>query len=161
MHTTAPNLKIDWNMNKDSKGSYSVATAYPGDDIVDIIGVDFYDMWPAYPDKAAWDADYNATQNGGPRGLGAWFDLAKSHGKKFSVPEWGVNNVNRDPNGGGGFDNPYYIQAMYDFFAAHSADMAYETFFNLQDPGFIIYPAGINPNASAKYQSLWSASPRP
>jgi hypothetical protein len=76
-------------MNKESFMSRSVADAYPGDDMVDIVGVDFYDMYPAYPDRAAWDAGFRSTQNGGPRGLGTWLEFAKAHGKRLSVPEWG------------------------------------------------------------------------
>ncbi len=112
LRSTAPNVKLDWNMNKDSHmGSASIASAYPGDDVVDIVGVDFYDNYPAYPDKAAWDADYNATQNGGPLGIGSWLAFAKQHGKKLSVPEWGIHS-----SAGAGADDAYYIQSMYDFF---------------------------------------------
>ncbi|MBL8158959.1 glycosidase [Candidatus Saccharibacteria bacterium] len=155
IRSTAPGVRIDWNMNKESKMARSVAEAYPGDDVVDIIGVDFYDNWPAYPDKAAWDADFMSQQNGGPRGLGAWLAFAKAHGKKFSVPEWGLNNGT-----GGGTDNPYFMQAMYGFFAEHASDLAYETYFNLMAPGFIIYPAGVNPAGAAEYARLWKQSPR-
>jgi hypothetical protein len=161
--STAPNVQIDWNMNKESvMGSRSVADAYPGDDVVDVVGVDFYSHWPAYPDQAAWDADYMRTQNGGPRGLGTWLAFAKQHGKKLSVPEWGLHNGK-----GGGGDDAFFIGVMYNFFSANSSDIAYETYFNLSelsnpnDPSFMIYPGGVNPNASAKYQQLWSASPRP
>lgn len=158
--STAPNVLIDWNMNKDSHlgGTLSVADAYPGDDAVDIVGVDFYDSWPAYPDQAAWDADFNATQNGGPRGLGSWLDFAKSHSKKLSVPEWGMHNGT-----GGGADDTFFMQSMYNFFASNYQNIAYETYFNLpdgNDQGFAIYPAGINPKSSALYQQLWAASPR-
>ncbi|MGH3565067.1 MAG: glycosyl hydrolase [Pseudonocardia sp.] len=153
MRSTAPDLIIDWNMNKESKMSSSVADAYPGDDVVDIVGVDFYDMYPGYSDQAAWDGDYMATQNGGPRGLGTWLEFARSHGKKLSVPEWGLNTGT-----GGGTDSAFYIEAMHKFFVANSADIAYETYFNLQSPGFMIYPAGINPDASATYQDLWCSA---
>jgi hypothetical protein len=156
--STAPNVLIDWNMNKDSHlgGTLSVADAYPGDDMVDIVGVDFYDNWPAYPNQAAWDADYNVTQNGGPRGLGTWLEFAKAHNKKLSLPEWGMNTGT-----GGGADDTYFMQAMYNFFSSNYQNIAYETYFNLQDQSFMIYPAGINPQSSALYQQLWSASPKP
>lgn len=154
MRSTAPNVRIDWNMNKESKMPGSVADAYPGDDVVDIIGVDFYDMYPGYPDQAAWDADYNSTQNGGPRGLGTWLEFARSHGKKLSVPEWGLNTGT-----GGGTDSAFYVGAMHAFFRDNAADIAYETYFNLQDPSFMIFPAGKNPQGSARYRELWSPSP--
>ena len=150
--SAAPNVQIEWNMNKDSHMSRSVADAYPGNNVVDVVGVDFYDMWPAYPDKAAWDEDYMATQNGGPRGIGSWLAFAKANGKKISFAEWGINR-----DGGGGGDHPYYIEAMHNFFKTNSADIAYETYFNTLDEGFMIFPAGTNPAASAKYRELWSA----
>lgn len=154
IRSTAPQVKIDWNVTKESKmGSTSVVSAYPGDDVVDIIGVDFYDWWPSYPDQAAWDADYNSTQNGGPRGIGSWLSFAKSHGKKLSIPEWGVVN-----NSDGGGDNAFYIEKMWNFFKTNAADIAYETYFNgnYGDHVSQIYQISSNPNASAKYQQLWS-----
>ena len=64
-------------MNKDSKmGRLSVANAYPGDDVVDIIGVDISDQWPAYPTQRRGTLITIPTQNGGPRGLGPWLAFA-------------------------------------------------------------------------------------
>ncbi len=151
LRSTAPRVVIDWNMNKESKMSRSVADAYPGDDVVDIVGVDFYDMYPAYPDRAAWDADYDRLDKGGPRGLGTWLRFARLHGKKLSVPEWGLNT-----GVGGGTDSPFYMQAMYDFFQTNADFIAYEIYFNLQDPSFMIMPPGENPAASKRYQALWT-----
>jgi len=152
----APNILIEWTMNKDSHtGSRSVADAYPGDDVVDIVGVDFYDWWPAYPDAAAWNVDLDSTQNGGPRGIGAWLDFAVSHGKQLALPEWGV----ADGGGGGGFDNPYYIERMYEFFSENAAHISYEAYFNCPhgDPGvFMVCPESHNPSAGARYRSLYS-----
>jgi hypothetical protein len=122
---------------------------------VDVVGVDFYDMWPVYRTAADWDADYNRTERGGPRGLGTWLAFAKAHGKPLSVPEWGVNNGGGD----GGFDNPHFIQEMFDFFEANAAHIAYESYFNSQCPNFCLGPHGMNPAASARYRGLWARQP--
>ncbi|MEP6697580.1 MAG: glycosyl hydrolase, partial [Pseudonocardiales bacterium] len=155
LRSADPLAHIDWNMNKD--GRIGAQLMYPGDAYVDVVGVDFYDMYPVYRTQTDWDTDYMRTQNGGPRGLGAWLAFAKSHGKRLSVPEWGVNNGGGD----GGFDNPFYIQAMHDFFAANAGSIAYESYFNSQCPAFCISPAGINPLASSTYKRLWLAGATP
>ena len=152
LRSTAPGVRIDWNMNKDSHITGSVADAYPGDAWVDVIGVDFYDAWPAYRTQSAWDGDYSATQNGGPRGLGSWLAFAQAHGKPLSLPEWGLSN---DGDGGDGADDTLYIQNIFSFLQTNAAHIAYEAYFNLQDAGFMILPAGKNPNGSAKYKSLF------
>lgn len=149
IRSTSPRVRIDWNMNKDSHMAVSVAQAYPGDDVVDIVGVDFYDMWPAYPDRAAWIADYWSTQKGGPRGLGTWLAFAKQHGKPLSVPEWGTT-----PTDEGGGDHPIYIQAMQEFFTAHADNIAYETYFN-RHLGFQLWPSTLYPRSAAEYRERY------
>ncbi|HEX7667900.1 MAG TPA: hypothetical protein VF407_25410, partial [Polyangiaceae bacterium] len=122
------------------------------------IGVDFYDNWPAHTNESAWDNDYSATQNGGPWGLGTWLAFAKSHGKKLSVPEWGINNdvANQSSCGCGG-DDAFYVNKMHDFFVTNAAEIAYEEYFNLTvadgNYQFEIYPTSHNPNAAAAYKS--------
>jgi hypothetical protein len=109
-------------------------------------------MWPVYNNADDWDLDYYRTHDGGPRGLGTWLAFAKAHGKLLSVPEWGVNNGGGDD----GFDNPYYIQEMFDFFKVNARFIAYESYFNSQCPNFCLGAPGRNPEASAKYRELWA-----
>jgi hypothetical protein len=149
IRSTDPKVRIDWNMNKDSHISVSVSDAYPGNDVVDIVGVDFYDMWPAYPDRTSWKADLLRTQKGGPRGLGAWLAFAKAHSKPLSVPEWGTTPGG---SGGGGGDHTAYVQGMHGFFAAHASDIAYETYFNI-DQGFKLWPSTVYPGSAADYRA--------
>jgi hypothetical protein len=152
LRSVAPNVQIDWSMNKE--GSTSAVDMYPGDDVVDVIGVDYYSMYPGLKAQADWDRMYTKVQyNNSPVGIGAWLAFAKSHGKKLSVPEWGVNNG----GGGGGGDDAMYIHNMYSFFKANADHIAYEAYFNSQCPNFCVFPAGRNPQAAARYQQLWSA----
>ncbi|WP_107081870.1 glycosyl hydrolase [Streptomyces sp. SBT349] len=79
-----------------SRGLDAIAwdRCYPGDDVVDIIGMDSYDQPPGE------DFDDQVTQ---PYGLQHHADFAAAHGKPVSFPEWGLYR-----NG----DNPAYMRRM-------------------------------------------------
>jgi len=121
-----------------------VYDSYPGDGYVDVVGVDSYDAW----------ADWN-WQLTGDEGLNDWLAFALAHGKKLSVPEWGLFVTSNHGNG----DNATYIQNMYNFFRANAANLAYEAYFN--EPADYIGDSLSNPVqmplASAKYKSLYRA----
>jgi hypothetical protein len=131
----------------------SVLDAYPGDGYVNIIGVDSYDMWPPANTSGGWEAQLN-----GPYGLNYWLSFAEQHGKKLSVPEWGLAaDVNPAWNGHSGGDDPTYIQDMFDFFSANSANIAFEAYFNFPGNDNSLYGPNQVPASAAKYQQLWSA----
>lgn len=160
LRSTAPGVKIDWNMNADTKtpASGNATDIYPGDAYVDVVGVDFYDNWPALNTDALWTSHYmDQASGGGPHGIGAWLAFAQAHGKPLSVPEWGI--VNSTGSCGCGGDDPVYVGHMHDFFAANAASIAYESYFNLgNSPGdttFLVDPATTSPNASMRYQALF------
>ncbi|GAB47797.1 glycoside hydrolase family 26 protein [Mobilicoccus pelagius] len=107
-----PSLLVTWNPNKGKGDSLADASkAWPGDGAVDIIALDAYDWWPAYS-ESTWPEHRD-----GDQGWKYWVDFARSHGKKFAVPEWGV----APGNDHGGGDNPYYIGVVMDFLAAEHA----------------------------------------
>ena len=89
--------------------------AYPGDDVVDIIGVDVYNRggWARVQRKL----DYAQ-------------DLAVRHGKPMSIPEWGL----WVPETG---DDPEFIQNMYDWMLTMPADgpgsLKYHSYFWFYD----------------------------
>ena len=148
LKSVAPGLLIDWDMKKGTEGNVGIQTLYPGDQYVDIIGVNYYDNYPRMNTQAAWDSFYNSTYLGGPKGLGTWIAFARSHGKKLSVPEWAVWH---DTSTG---DDPFYVQKMYETFKNNASTIAYESYFNCQDR-HKVYQPGMNPRASAQYKSLW------
>jgi hypothetical protein len=145
-----PTVLIDWTNVKKGAQPFSVLETYPGDDWVDIIGVDYYDGFPALNDQATWDKQYHALYHGGPWGLGAWLAFAKSRGKKLSLPEWGIS-AGKSP---GSKDNPFYIQKMWEFLQANASSIAYENYFN-QKPRHQLTPRDENPLSSARYRQLW------
>nr|WP_308119459.1 glycosyl hydrolase [Streptomyces sp. JJ38] len=74
---------------------------YPGDDVVDVIGMDSYDQ----PPGETFD-DYVEQ----PYGLRDHVEFAKAHGKPIAYPEWGLFR-----NG----DNPEYVRRMLEWFERH------------------------------------------
>lgn len=107
-----PSLLVNWNPNKGKGDSLGDASkAWPGGDVVDIVGLDAYDWWPAYS-ESTWPEHRD-----GDQGWKYWVDFARSHGKQFSAPEWGV----APGNDHGGGDNPYYIGVVMDYLLAEHA----------------------------------------
>ncbi len=92
--------------------------AYPGDDVVDYIGLDVYDFKYEGSAGQRWQKFYlNA-----PFGLLWHREFAASHGKPMSYPEWGVGNFG---------DNPLFIQNMHDWFVANADNIAYAAYFDV------------------------------
>jgi hypothetical protein len=146
MRSVVPNLKIEWSMNREAwNGKYQnvAANAYPGDDVVNIIGLSYYDQWPAATSEAVWNSSFKPE-------LDFWANFARSRGKQLAFGEWGLGNKS-----GGGFDNPFYIRKMREFFAQNASLIAYEAYFNCEAQNFRVYPEWNNPRAAATYKSLF------
>jgi hypothetical protein len=128
---------VDWNVNN-GRGGPDAVDYYPGDEYVDFIGVDAYDVAgaaDAYPipegctDVCAQERRERAWRDyiyGGERGLQFWSDFAAEHDKQMSLPEWGVW---QRFDGTGGGDNPYYIEQMAAFIADPDNRVAYQAYF--------------------------------
>ncbi|MFF3764193.1 glycoside hydrolase family 26 protein [Streptomyces sp. NPDC001922] len=105
---------------------------YPGDDVVDIIGMDSYDQPPGN------DFDEHVDQ---PFGLRAHVEFAEAHGKPISYPEWGLFR-----NG----DNPEYMRRMLKWIADHPPE--YHTITDYCPHG--VWGCGKNPLASRVFRSV-------
>ncbi|MEX5632957.1 glycoside hydrolase family 26 protein [Parafrankia sp. FMc2] len=153
VRSTNPQARFDWALNAHSTSPWE---AYPGDEYVDIIGVDTYDQWPASTSPAEFDK-----QCGKPVGLCSAIRFARDHGKQFSVPEWGLvgrSDTEAGRAGQAGGDNPVYIQKMYETFRANADVLAYETYFNDSRAGNVhssLVSPNENPNSAGVYASLW------
>jgi hypothetical protein len=129
----------------------------PGDDVVDIIGIDNYDMGPSSRDAA----DFTRIAER-PDGLTWTWNFAQAHAKPFSVGEWGVAPGSEFNTTG---ENPEFVRWMHDWFAAHAGTIAYEAYFNNCGAGVesnLYRPVSSacgrqNTAAGAVYQSLWGA----
>jgi hypothetical protein len=161
LRTTANAVTIDWNWNGHYSQScnHNIYSCYPGDDVVDIVGIDSYDM---YPSSGSSNESWAAYCRASGEGLCNAADFARQHGKMISVPEWGISNQSENP-GVRGKDNPAYMQNMYNFFTANKDIMAYESYYNAPlsvEPGNVgsgIWPGASvdGVNASAKYKQLF------
>jgi hypothetical protein len=136
-----PQVKIDLTLEGQVLGDM-----WPGDDVVDIVGQDYYDMWQHR-------GDFETMANA-PEGIRTAANFARAHGKKLGVGEWGV--VSQSPYGGG--DDPAFVQGMWNTFTANRDIMAYEMYFTDSGEGNVkssLSNPDQNPQASARYQQLW------
>nr|WP_234351967.1 glycosyl hydrolase [Streptomyces sp. NRRL F-6492] len=99
---SVPGQKFRFDFNP-SRGRDAVpwTECYPGDDVVDIIGMDSYDQ----PPGSSFDEHVNE-----PYGLRKQIEFAAEHGKLISYPEWGLFR-----NG----DNPEYMRRMLEWMNLH------------------------------------------
>lgn len=144
VRSTAPGAQFEWNIN--AHGSQSCGgdafDCWPGDDYVDIVGIDPYDHYPSSSTAAEFDEQCN-----GRHGLCGVVDFARQHGKQVGVTEWGIINS-------GIGDNPLYIEKMYEAFDAAGDTLAYETYFNSSDHDTTL-DDGANPESSEMYRTLF------
>ena len=57
-------ILLKWNNIKKGAQSDNIMNYYPGDDVVDVIGVNYYDGWPPLATQAIWDSQYMAEDQG-------------------------------------------------------------------------------------------------
>lgn len=96
-------FRFDWNP---TTVEGPTDAAYPGDDVVDVIGLDVYNQsWPKIADpRERWL--YLLRKSAGLM----WHrDFAARHGKPRSFPEWGTGTR---PDGHGGGDDPLFVRNM-------------------------------------------------
>jgi hypothetical protein len=154
LRSITPGVGIDWNGNLGTSqcGHDPFSELYPGDDYVNIVGVDAYDaQWAKISDATSFDAwaDWS-------HGLNDWYAFAQAHGKRLSVPEWGLAVAPTDGFGEG--DNAVYIEGMHDWFTAHAAGLKYEAYFNDEAPSTAnsLENPDQMPLSSTTYASLWT-----
>ncbi len=158
----AQNLKFIWNPAMEPWWPYPTETAWPGDDVVDYVGIDVYDqswMKDTYPFPAnatdqeilarqqkAWDEKTNSEQ---AKGLPYWVSFAQKHGKPLVIPEWGIC-IRKDTHGGG--DDPLFIDGMYRFITNPDNHVYFESYFDVSagdgDHRLIAEPDSKNPGTS-------------
>jgi hypothetical protein len=105
---------------------------YPGDAVVDVVGMDAYDQPEGMP---------FAEQVREPYGLADQVRFAREHGKPVAYPEWGLFR-----NG----DNPEYVRGMLAWFARHRP--LYQTISDYCPHG--VWQCRDNPRSSAVYRAL-------
>lgn len=149
-------VKVCLSLNSDTSSGVSMLSLIPPLPYVDLIGCDFYSMWPDLTTQLLWDKNrLTKKADGAPRGIQSWFDFARLIGKPISFPEWGLNSQTLS-------DNPFFLEAMRTIFAANAplsatapgpGQLAGEAYFNAVDR-CRLWPATLAPNAAARYQAL-------
>lgn len=153
------NAKVVLSYNWDSGNSgVSVDTVWPGDQYVDVVGIDKYDVWwgtgspTTINTEARWNEWMSWTDHKGNMGLPEWQKFAKSHNKPIAFPEWGLS----DKTAG---DNPFFIRKMHAWIAANTGSgpgqVLYDVYFNISGYGATkLYPNPESPNAANAYRDL-------
>ena len=131
-------FKYDWCPGWGPQDS-AADLAYPGDDVVDYIGLDVYDFKYEGSAEQRWNNFYLKAAFG----LEWHRDFAARHGKPMSYPEWGVGNFG---------DNPFFVQQMHDWFVNNERNIAYAAYFDVDG----LWPTQIDNNRFPKSQKLFS-----
>ncbi|MFF2523795.1 glycoside hydrolase family 26 protein [Streptomyces liangshanensis] len=132
-------FRFDWAPNR-GEDAVPWTRCYPGDDVVDIIGMDSYDQ----PPGRTFDEQVNE-----PYGLKQHVDFAAAHKKVVSYPEWGLYR-----NG----DNPTYMRRMLEWIDTHQP--IYNTVTDYCPHG--VWQCDKNPQSSKVFRSmLYGRLPEP
>jgi hypothetical protein len=126
--TPDSDFKFDWSVAGSARG-FDAGKAYPGDDYVDVIGLDFY--------NTKIDEQRNTTETRWEsrktmqHGLQWHRDFARSHGKPMSLPEWGTGV---HVKWGGPPDDPYFIENMAAWIREN--DIAYHNYWEYRNKDY-------------------------
>jgi hypothetical protein len=126
-------LRFEWNVNWGTNPNhFDWTTAYPGDDVVDVIGTDLYDQY-----NKGWSDILNRYE-----GLAFYRNFARQHGKSEAYTEWGLST-----NSSGHGDDTAYIQNMHDWIQAGGDSVLYANYWNTPSGG----PDGVIYSDSSRY----------
>jgi hypothetical protein len=112
-------FQFDWTVNAGYR-RIPLQLIYPGDDVVDIVGVDAYDSEVPRRTANRWATIYSR-----PGGVGDVRAFARAHGKPLSIPEWGVGLRGGGSRAGG--DDPAYVAGIAG--VVHRSRVAYQSYF--------------------------------
>ncbi|GIG29361.1 glycosyl hydrolase [Cellulomonas marina] len=121
--------------------------AYPGDAYVDVIGMSLYDQsWGVTSAQHVERWNGMVTMAGGLQ----WsVDFAAAHGKRNSLPEWGLS---KRCDGRGGNDNPYFVAKVSEWVNTH--DYLYESYFDKDMGSCEVHKLVTGPFTAAKAEYI-------
>ena len=129
---------FDWCINAHVE-PIPLAEWYPGNDVVNIIGIDSYDEGVPAGD-VRWSSLYNQ-----PDGIKAVLQFAAAHGKPVSIPEWGLWTPGPGTLGGG--NDPAYIDHIAS--VVRNNPVAYQSYFYNLAPAALL---SADPQSRMAYQ---------
>lgn len=137
----ASHFTFDWTVNN-GYSDVPAEQAYPGDNFVDIIGVDAYDqVWGPDGTQVTDPVNRWHSMSKGLHNLNWWASFARQHTKALSVPEWGVTSGDH-----GGGDNPYYVRQLLAW--ARKNKVVYEVYFDAKQSNLSL---GAFPRSAVTY----------
>ncbi len=142
--SVSPAFTIDWCPGIGSL-EFPAEHAYPGDDVVDVIGLDAYDNWNYNPTMTDPVQRWNYFRNQ-DHGLAWHKQFAAQHGKPMSYPEWAIN-----------YDDSYFMQQMYSWITTNRVIYVSYWSSNSGFAGNLMSPQ--YPAASTMYKSLFKTIP--
>jgi len=128
----SPQFTFDWCASFGRQDSDPEA-AYPGDDVVDTIGMDVYDFIlthsPIADPTQRWSS---SILDGGGRGLAWLASFAASRNKKMSIGEWGVGLTDdqKSPLYSQYKDDPTFVRLMRSWLVANEANLVFQIYFD-------------------------------
>jgi len=132
------------------------ASFYPGNDVVDEIGIDAYNV----PQVRNY-TDYFSTDVGK---LGWFAELSRILGKPLSFPEWGLWDNAQLSRSDGSRDDPMFIQKMYEWMNDPAHHVSWAAYFDINvDTGSMhqLQPdwdrGTIYPQASKRFAELFGS----
>jgi Glycosyl hydrolase family 26 len=125
------NFKFDWCCAC-GRNEIDPDSVYPGDDVVDIVGMDVYTR-------------YYSPYNADPRhrwqtlrtvgyGIDWLVDFSVAHRKELSIPEWGTGEALTRDGGVGGGDDPLFVENMARFLRDNHA--VYSDYWDYHAPDY-------------------------
>ncbi|HKE92898.1 MAG TPA: glycosyl hydrolase, partial [Povalibacter sp.] len=127
-NTPGAQFKFDWCVSGGPSG-FAADKAWPGDDVVDFVGMDYYNMpidKTSVTPQQRWDARMNMQH-----GLKWHREFAQSHRKPMSIPEWGTG---QHVKWGGGGDDPSFIERMAQWIGDNH--IAYHNYWDYRNKDF-------------------------
>ncbi len=142
---------FDWTVNAGYR-PIPLEAWYPGDDVVDIVGIDLYDHTAspsihARPGGRRWSDQVNQ-----PGSLSAVTAFARRHGKPISIPEWGLAKPGEWRGGMG--DNPDFVRRIAR--VVRTTPTAYSSYF--ESPTGDTLQLSRAPRSAAAYRALFRRS---
>lgn len=116
--SASPRFSLDWCPSWGPQDG-PAELFYPGDDVVDVVGLDVYDYRRSdEPVARRWaEAVVEA-----PFGLAWQVRFAAARGKAMSLPEWGVGEAG---------DDPAFVEALRAWVGAHAGRFRYACYFDV------------------------------
>jgi len=145
------NFRFEWNPASGDQGAGNLASYYPGNQYVDLIGLDVYDIsWGSYPGAAS---EFSTIETE-PYGLNWLASFATQQGKPMTLPEWGLGWGASDAGAPvaapgtetSGGDDPTFINDMAGWIVSH--DVYEATFWDVNQSAV---SATQNPNSLASF----------